>query len=133
MLRDLRPLYGYMRRYRWSYVRGTVACICTNLIAVQFPSILGKAIDGLKTGTTRAEILFLAGLLVVISLGKGVFLYAQRWILIGISRDIELDIRNDLFRTLEMQDTGFYHRYRTGDQGGQDGDRYGQHRDPDGE
>jgi ATP-binding cassette subfamily B protein len=115
MLRDLRPLYGYMRRYRGGYVRGTLACICTNLIAVQFPSILGKAIDGLKNGTTRAEIVFLAGLLVAISLGKGVFLYAQRWVLIGISRDIEFDIRNDLFRTLQMQDTGFYHRYRTGD------------------
>jgi ATP-binding cassette, subfamily B, multidrug efflux pump len=115
MLRDLRPLYGYMGRYRWGYVRGTLACIATNLIAVQFPSILGKAVDGLKNGATRAEILFLAGLLVAISLGKGVFLYAQRWILIGISRDIELDIRNDLFRTLEIQDTGFYQRYRTGD------------------
>ncbi|HTW62239.1 MAG TPA: ABC transporter ATP-binding protein [Terracidiphilus sp.] len=115
MLRDLRPLYGYMRRYRWGYARGTLACIATNLIAVQFPSVLGKAIDGLKNGATRAEILFLAGLLVAISLSKGVFLYAQRWVLIGISRDIEFDIRNDLFRTLEIQDTGFYHRYRTGD------------------
>jgi ATP-binding cassette, subfamily B, multidrug efflux pump len=115
MLRDLRPLYGYMRRYRWGYVRGSLACVCTNLIAVQFPYILGKAIDGLKNGATRAEILLLAGLLVAISLGKGIFLYAQRWVLIGISRDIEFDIRNDLFRNLEIQDTGFYQHYRTGD------------------
>ncbi len=115
MLRDLRPLYAYMGRYRWGYVRGTLACIFTNLIAVQFPSVLGKAVDDLKNGSTRAEILFLAALLVAISLGKGVFLYAQRWILIGISRDIEFDIRNDLFRTLEIQDTGFYQHYRTGD------------------
>ena len=42
-------------------------------------------------------------------------MYAQRWILIGISREIEFDLRNDLFRKLEMQDTGFYQRYRTGD------------------
>jgi ATP-binding cassette subfamily B protein len=104
-----------MGRYWGGYVRGSLACICTNLIAVQFPSVLGKAIDGLKTGATRAEILFFAALLVAISLAKGVFLYAQRWILIGISRDIEFDIRNDLFRALETQDTGFYHRYRTGD------------------
>ena len=54
-------------------------------------------------------------LLVAISLTKGIFLYAQRWVLIGISRDIEFDLRNDLFRKLEQQDTGFYHRYRTGD------------------
>jgi ATP-binding cassette subfamily B protein len=46
---------------------------------------------------------------------KGVFLYSQRWILIGISREIEFDMRNDLFRKLEEQDSGFYQRYRTGD------------------
>jgi ATP-binding cassette subfamily B protein len=92
-----------------------LACVCTNLVAVQFPSVLGKAVDVLKTGTTRGQILFFAGLLVAISLAKGIFLYAQRWVLIGISRDIEFDIRNDLFRKLEAQDSGFYQRYRTGD------------------
>ena len=51
----------------------------------------------------------------LIALVKGVFLYAQRWILIGISREIEFDLRNDLFRHLERQDSGFYQRYRTGD------------------
>ena len=51
----------------------------------------------------------------MIALTKGVFLYAQRWILIGISREIEFDLRNDLFRKLELQDTSFYERYRTGD------------------
>ena len=56
-----------------------------------------------------------AGLLVAIALVKGIFLYAQRWILIGISREIEFDLRNDLFRHLETQDSGFYQRYRTGD------------------
>jgi ATP-binding cassette subfamily B protein len=115
MLRDLRPLFVYMRRYRGGYVRGTLACICTNIVAVQFPNILGKAVDALGKGVTREKIFIFAALLVAISLGKGVFLYAQRWVLIGISRDIEFDIRNDLFRKLEIQDSGFYQRYRTGD------------------
>ena len=115
MLRDLRPLYSYMRRYRGGYVRGTLACICTNVVAVQFPNVLGKAVDALGKGVTRERIFLFAALLVAISLGKGIFLYAQRWVLIGISRDIEYDIRNDLFRKLEIQDSGFYQRYRTGD------------------
>jgi ATP-binding cassette subfamily B protein len=115
MFRDLAPLFGYMRRYRWGYLWGTLSCVATNTVAVQFPRVLGKAVDVLKSGTTREKILFYAGLLVAISMAKGVFLYAQRWILIGISRDIELDLRNDLFRKLEEQDSGFYQRYRTGD------------------
>jgi ATP-binding cassette subfamily B multidrug efflux pump len=104
-----------MRRYRWGYVWGTLSCVVTNIIWVQFPVVLGNAVNRIEHGTTRIEIMFLAGLLVAIALAKGVFLYAQRWILIGISRDIELDLRNDLFRKLEQQDSGFYQRYRTGD------------------
>jgi ATP-binding cassette subfamily B protein len=104
-----------MRRYRWGYLRGTLASVSTNTVAVLFPTVLGMAIDAIKNGATHRHILFLALLLVGINLVKGAFMYAQRWVLIGISRDIEFDLRNDLFKKLETQDTGFYQRYRTGD------------------
>ncbi len=109
------PLFKYMRRYRWGYLWGTLSCIATNAVAVQFPRVIEKAVDALKNGATREKIFLFAGLLVGIAVVKGVFLYAQRWILIGISREIEFDIRNDLFTHLEKQDSGFYQRYRTGD------------------
>jgi ATP-binding cassette subfamily B protein len=116
MLRDLRPLFVYMRRYRWGYLWGTLSCIATNAAAVQFPRVLGMAVDRLQTNLADHRlILIFAAMLVGISLTKGIFLYAQRWILIGISREIEFDIRNDLFRHLEKQDSGFFQRYRTGD------------------
>ena len=115
MFRDLGPLLRYMKRYRWGYVWGTLSCVLTNAIWVQFPTVLGRAVNKIEQGTTREQVLLLAGLLVAISLVKGVFLYTQRWVLIGISRDIEFDLRNDLFRKLEQQDSGFYQRYRTGD------------------
>jgi ATP-binding cassette subfamily B multidrug efflux pump len=115
MFRDLAPLFGYMRRYRWGYLWGTLSCVATNTVWVQFPRVLEKAVDELKNGTTRDRILLFAALLVGIALVKGIFLYSQRWILIGISREIEFDLRNDLFRKLERQDSGFYQRYRTGD------------------
>ena len=115
MLGDLGPLYSYMRRYRWQYVQGTLACVATNIVAVQFPRVLGMAVNRIQQGTTRELILIFAAILVAISLVKGIFMYAQRWILIGISREIEFDLRNDLFLQLEKQDSGFYQRYRTGD------------------
>jgi ATP-binding cassette subfamily B protein len=115
MFCDLAPLFKYMRRYRWGYVWGTLSCIATNAVAVQFPRVLQVAIDEMKHGVTRERILIFSGLLIAISLVKGVFLYSQRWILIGISREIEFDLRNDLFLHLERQDSGFYQRYRTGD------------------
>lgn len=115
MFRDLRPLFAYMRRYRWGYVWGSLSVIATNAVWVLFPKVLQKAIDDLNHGVTRRQIVLLAGSLILIALVKGVFLYSQRWILIGISREIEFDLRNDLFQHLERQDSGFYQRYRTGD------------------
>jgi ATP-binding cassette subfamily B protein len=104
-----------MRRYRWGYVWGTLSCIATNAVWVLFPKVLQAAIDDLNRGVTRQRVVLFAGLLVLIAAVKGVFLYSQRWILIGISREIEFDLRNDLFLQLERQDSGFYQKYRTGD------------------
>ncbi len=115
MFRDLAPLFVYMRRYRWGYLWGTLSCISTNAVWVLFPQVIAEAIDEMGHGISRQRILLFAGLLVAIALVKGVLLYSQRWILIGISREIEFDLRNDLFKKLEQQDSGFYQRYRTGD------------------
>ncbi len=46
---------------------------------------------------------------------KGIFQFLTRWIVIGISREIEFDLRNDLFRHLEGLSYSYYQRTRTGD------------------
>jgi ATP-binding cassette subfamily B protein len=120
MFRDLKPLFRYMARYRWGYLWGTLALTATNAIWVIFPLMLEQAVNALNhknlnAAETRHTVLFYAGILIGIALLKGVFLYASRWILIGISREIEFDLRNDLFRQLEKQDYAYYQRYRTGD------------------
>ncbi len=51
----------------------------------------------------------------LIALGKGIFQFLTRWIVIGISRDIEFDLRNDLFSHLETLSYSYYQRTRTGD------------------
>ncbi len=50
-----------------------------------------------------------------VAVGKGIFQFLTRWIVIGISRDIEFDLRNDLFRHLESLSYSYYQRTRTGD------------------
>ena len=120
MIRDLKPLFGYMARYRWGYLWGTLALMATNGMKVLFPQVLGRAVNELNhlgpdPAAMRRTILFYAGLVVGIAVISGIFLYASRWILIGISREIEFDLRNDLFRQLEKQDAAYYQRYRTGD------------------
>ncbi|HUY82305.1 MAG TPA: ABC transporter ATP-binding protein [Acidobacteriaceae bacterium] len=116
MLKELKPLLPYMKRYRRSYVWGALATVLNNAIWIFFPWIIGVAMDDLQHhGVTRQRILYYAGILVAIALAKAVFLFLTRWILIGISRDIEFDLRNDLFLQLEKQSPEYYQQRRTGD------------------
>ena len=115
MFAKLRPLFPYLRRYRRSFLWGGISVILSNAIWVLFPQVIRVAIDDLNHGVTQRKVLYYAGLLVLISACKGVFLFLTRWIIIGISRDIELDLRNDLFRHLERQSASYYHHHRTGD------------------
>jgi ATP-binding cassette subfamily B multidrug efflux pump len=111
----LRPLFPYMKRYWRGYLAGGVALVCTNLILLQGPLVIRHIVDDLNQGVAHGRLVYWCWLLVAIALSKGIFQYLQRWILIGISRDIEFDLRNDLFRHLESLDPGFYQRTRTGD------------------
>jgi ATP-binding cassette, subfamily B, multidrug efflux pump len=115
MLGDLKPLVPYLKRYRRGFFWGGVSVVLSNAIWILFPQVLRIAIDDLNHGVTQQKILRYAALLVAVSLAKGVFLFLTRWIIIGISRDIEFDLRNDLFRQLEKQSAGYYAEHRTGD------------------
>jgi ATP-binding cassette subfamily B multidrug efflux pump len=115
MFTRLSPLAPYLRRYWRGFTWGGLAAICSNAIWIFFPQVVRHAIDDLNSGITREKIFYYAGLLVLVSASKGVFLFLTRWILIGVSRDIEFDLRNDLFRHLETQEPGYYQQHRTGD------------------
>jgi len=111
----LRPLFPYLRRYRGRLVLGLVCLLANNVIWMLFPLVLGRAIDSLTAGATVRTLLLYAAALLVIAAGRGLFLYAMRWILINISRDVEFDQRNDLFLHLEKQSARFYSTWRVGD------------------
>ncbi len=114
-LTSLRPLLPYLKRYRWKFVVATICVLLFNGIWILFPLVVGKTTDDLHTGVTRHKLLFWAGMLIAIAFTKGIFQYLTRWIVIGISRDIEFDLRNDLFARLESLSYSYYQRNRTGD------------------
>jgi len=113
--KSLRPLLPYLKRHRWGYIAGTICVFLTNGIWILFPLVLGKAADDLNSGVTRHKLLLYAGLLLAIATTKGIFQFLTRWIVIGVSRDIEFDLRNDLFQRLESLSYSYYQRHRTGD------------------
>jgi ATP-binding cassette, subfamily B, multidrug efflux pump len=115
LLKSLRPLLPYLKKYRLSYVAGTICVFLNNGIWILFPQVIRRAIDGLRTGITREKLLTYTFLLLAVAGTKAIFQFLTRWIVIGVSREIEFDLRNDLFQHLESLSYSFYQRTRTGD------------------
>ena len=116
MLEQLRPLFPYLKKYRTSYLLGTICVFFNNGIWILFPLVIRRAINDLNNGSVTAHKLMIHALsLLAVAGAKGVFQFLTRWIVIGVSREIEFDLRNDLFLHLESLSYGFYQRTRTGD------------------
>src|SRR4051794_34263533 len=115
MKQAFRRLAPYFSRYRRQFLLGIGALILKDVFAAAQPLIIGTAIDTLVRSFDLNKLLMFAGVLIGLSALKGFFQYWMRVIIIGISRDIEYDLRNDLFGNLVVLSGDFYGRYRTGD------------------
>ena len=113
--KKLRPLVPYLKRYRGGLFWGGLCVLFNNGIWILFPQVLRRAVNDLHTGVTRQKLLTYSLLIIAIALIKGIFQFLTRWVVIGISRDIEFDLRNDLFAHLERLSYSYYQRNRTGD------------------
>lgn len=113
-MNDLRKLLQFFRPYKVSLIVG-IACIMAGVVFnVSIPLIVGNVFDGWKQVTWFK--LTIAALEVVgASLASGLFLFLQRRILIGMSRHIEYDLRNDFYAHLVDQPQSFFQEHRTGD------------------
>jgi ATP-binding cassette subfamily B protein len=111
----LRRLYPYVTRYRRQYILGLICVVITTAIQLVGPIILRFAIDDLNVGVTRQKLLLYAGLTLGVACVGGVFRYLMRQILIGASREMEYDIRNEFFTKLQQMPLGYYQARRTGD------------------
>ncbi len=115
MLRNLKRIWPYLWKYRRGWAVGLSSLILKDVTGALLPLVVRYAIDALTSGKRLQVIAGLALLLIAVSLVKGFFQYWMRLILVGISRDVEYDIRNDLFGRLVTLSPGFFARSQTGD------------------
>jgi ATP-binding cassette, subfamily B, multidrug efflux pump len=136
---NLRSLMPYVRRFKGSVLLGMLMNTGMGVAGTLAPLIMGAIIDLMsgapvplaqlgrigrislgplehwyKPSDMGALGIFCLALVGVIAL-KGIFSYWTRWILIGVSRDIEYDLRNDMLSSLVRQEPEFYVRNRTGE------------------
>ena len=112
---SLRRLFPYIGRYRRAFTLGLLCVFATTAIQLLPPWVLKFAVDDLMVGVTREKLIWYATLILVIAIIGAVFRFLMRRILIGASREIEYDIRNDFFARLQLLPLGYYQARRTGD------------------
>jgi ATP-binding cassette subfamily B protein len=110
-----RRLLAYVGRYRTAFALGSLCIVATTAISLAGPWVLKYAIDDLTGGVTAAKLGFYGATILGLAAFGGIFRFLQRRIIIGASRDIEFDLRNDFFARLQLFEPAYFHRNRTGD------------------
>jgi ATP-binding cassette subfamily B protein len=114
-LKHLRRLWPYLRRRRGELAWGLLALLLTTALSVASPWVLRRAIDDLTLELTRGKLWQYSAAIVALVIVEGLFRYWMRMVLIGLSREVEFELRNDLFAHLTRLSAGYYKSHRTGD------------------
>lgn len=110
-----RRLLGYFKRYRKRLILGALCVVGSAGFSLLKPLIVGNAVNDLVRGFTRETLVRYGLMLICAAAIEGGFLYLQRSIIIGASRLIEYDLRNDFYQHLQRLSLRFYQGQRTGD------------------
>jgi ATP-binding cassette subfamily B multidrug efflux pump len=84
-------------------------------LSIASPWVLRHAIDDLTAGVTHGKLWLYAALIMGIVVLEAFFLYVMRQVLIGISREVEFELRNDLYAHFTRLPARYYQGHRTGD------------------
>ena len=110
-----RRLLACAVRYRRSFALGFAAAVAATGLALTAPWVLRLAIDDLTASVTYGKVLAYGAVLLFLAAAAGIFRFTMRRLIVGASRDIEYDLRNDFFAALQRLDLAYFHRNRTGD------------------
>jgi len=115
MIGPLRHLIPYLRRHRTALVLGGVSVVLTNLFQVWSPWLVRQAVDHVQAGVARSVLARDAGWILLAVVLQGLFLYTMRMSLIRMSRQMEYELRNDLFAHLARLPASAYRTRKVGD------------------
>jgi ATP-binding cassette, subfamily B, multidrug efflux pump len=115
LIHMVRRLLPYYRPYGGKVALGLFFVIVSSAAASVVPWLLGIAVDGMRAPDPLHRAALPAAGMIAVALVAGALRYWMRELINGVSRYIENDLRNDLFRHLMLLDAGFFSRIRTGE------------------
>ncbi len=121
-MKSLSYLNKYFLKYKWRLILGVIFIAISNYFGVQMPLFVKTTVDSLMS-SVRIEgfedaitlSLKIGGIYMLLSLGKGFFLFLMRQTIIIMSRYIEFDLKNEIYNQYQKLDFSFYKKNSTGD------------------
>ena len=104
-----------MIRYRGRYAVGLACLLATGTLAMSIPYLLKRAVDTIQAGGSPATVGWLAATIIAVALAQSVVRTCSRFMIFNVGRDIEYELRNDLFAHLETLPLSYYQQQQTGD------------------
>ncbi|WP_027001356.1 ABC transporter ATP-binding protein [Hugenholtzia roseola] len=132
-MKELFSLNPYLWRYKWHLLGGIVFVLASSVFAIIPAQIVRHAFDlishnintyflyenfslqSLIADNFKTAVLLYGGLIVLMALIRGVFLFYQRQTIIVMSRLIEYDLKNDIYLHYQSLPLAFYRKNNTGD------------------
>lgn len=121
-MKSLQYLNKYFVKYKWHLLLGIIFTVISNYFGVKMPIYVKDTVDEFvaSTDTTKGlDLIVLAlkvgGFYILLSIGKGFFLFLVRQSLIIMSRLIEFDLKNEIYKHYQKLDLGFFKKNSTGD------------------
>jgi ATP-binding cassette, subfamily B, multidrug efflux pump len=108
-------LVGYLRRYRRQYLLGGLCLLGTATLVMWIPWWIREAVRIIEHGGPASDAVYYAALIIAAAVLQGVVRTWSRALIFNAGRNIEYDLRNDLFAHLQKLAPAYYHRQRTGD------------------
>lgn len=114
----VRRLLDYLARYRRRVLAGVACLFATASLAMAIPRLLKTAVDAIdpaRGAESAHDVASTIALVVVIAILQAVVRTVSRFTIFNVGRDVEFDLRNDVFAHLETLPQSFYLEHPTGD------------------
>ncbi len=131
-MKNLRVLTKFFIHYKWHFLSGIVFVAASNYFRAWQPQVIREALDhvfeqvrlyqsadqagrDLIMSEIGSSLLYFGGIVVILALVMGLFMYLMRQTIIVMSRLIEYDMRKEIFNHYQALDLSFYRKHNTGD------------------
>jgi len=115
-MKHFKRLKDFLIRNKWLYILGVLWLLVVDILQLLVPEVLRRFTDDISTGQLTSQNLFRYGIyILVIGIGIAFFRFLWRMYIIGVSRKLEYELRNELFTHLQSLSTNYYNNHKTGD------------------